>query len=164
MAPCGSERLPAHRCPLVGTGVGRAAASGLAPPRSMQLRRDDTGRWSVGAAGDTFTLADLKGLHYLRYLIQRPGIDVAALALSDAVSDHPGITLEQSNLGAALDATARSSYRSRLSELDDQLEAADRVGDQSTAERLATERDALVDQLRTATGLGGRNRSRGRVD
>ena len=131
------------------------------PPRSMQLRRDDTGRWSVGAAGDTFTLADLKGLHYLRYLIQRPGIDVAALALSDAVSDHPGITLEQSNLGAALDATARSSYRSRLSELDDQLEAADRVGDQSTAERLATERDALVDQLRTATGLGGRNRYTG---
>ena len=130
-------------------------------PRSMHLQRDDTGRWSVGAAGGTFGLADLKGLHYLRYLIQRPGIDVAALALSDAVSDHPGTTVEQSDLGAALDATALSSYRRRLGELDDQLEAADQRGDQSAAERLSTERDALVDQLRTATGLGGRNRHAG---
>lgn len=131
------------------------------PPRSMHLHRDDTGRWSVGAAGATFTLADLKGLHYLRYLIQRPGTEVAALALSDAVSDHPGATLEQSDLGAALDATALSSYRRRLGELEDQLEAADRRGDQSAAERLSAERDALVDQLRTATGLGGRNRRAG---
>ena len=106
-------------------------------------------------------MADLKGLHYLRYLVQRPGTDIAALALSDAVSEHPGVTLEQSDLGEALDAAALSTYRRRLSELDDDLEAADRVGDQSTAVRLTTERDALLDQLRTAAGLGGRNRHTG---
>jgi hypothetical protein len=130
-------------------------------PRSIQLQCDDTDRWTVGNAGDAFTLADLKGLHYLRYLVQRPGTDVAALALSDAVSDHPGTTLEQSDLGASLDATALSSYRRRLTELDDQLEAADQRGDQSTAEQLSAERAALVDQLRTAAGLSGRGRHAG---
>ena len=83
--------------------------------------------------GETFTLADLKGLHYLRYLVQRPGIDVAALALSDAISEHPGVTLEQSDLGDELDAAALSTYRRRLTELDDELEVPIVLGDQETA-------------------------------
>ena len=131
------------------------------PPRSISLRCDDTGQWAVGNAGETFTLADLKGLHYLRYLVQRPGTNVTALALSDAASDHPGTTLEQSDLGASLDATAIASYRRRLSDLDHQLETADHRGDQSAAEQLSAERDLLLDQLRTAAGLGGRNRHTG---
>ena len=94
------------------------------------LRRDDTGRWSVGAAGATFTLADLKGLHYLRYLVERPGVDVEALALSDAVSGHPGTELDQADTGDTLDATALAAYRRRLGELDAELDAADVRGDQ----------------------------------
>ena len=78
------------------------------PPRAIHLQSDDGGRWAVGNTAATFTLADLKGLHYLRYLVQRPGVEVAALALSDAVSDHPGVTLEQSDLGEALDDAALS--------------------------------------------------------
>jgi hypothetical protein len=132
-----------------------------APARCVYLQYEDTGAWTVGNAGDTFTLADLKGLHYLRYVIQRPGTDIAALALSDAVSDHPGATHEEADLGEVLDATALSSYRRRLSELDNQLETADQRGDQATAERLSTERDALVSQLRAASGLGGRTRRTG---
>ena len=131
------------------------------PSRAVHLQCDDTGRWTVGNSGETFTLADLKGLRYLRYLVQRPGTDIAALSLSDAISDHPGTTVEQSDVGEALDATAMSSYRRRLGELDDQLEAADHRGDQSRAEQLSAERDALLDQLRTAAGLGGRSRHTG---
>lgn len=130
-------------------------------PRSIVLRCHDTGRWSVGNADDTFELADLKGLHYLRYLVQRPGTEVTALALSDAASGHPGATLEEADLGAPLDATARSAYRRRLSELDHELEAADHRGDQSAAETLGGEREILLDQLRTAAGLGGRTRRTG---
>jgi hypothetical protein len=133
----------------------------LSQPRSMYLKRDDTGRWSVGAPGNSFTLGDLRGLHYLRYLVQRPGADIVALALSDAVSDHPGITVEQSDLGEGLDPAALSTYRRRLSELDTELEAADHRGDQSTAVQLTAERDALIDQLRAVAGLGGRKRYAG---
>ena len=42
-----------------------------------------------------------------------------------------------------------------------QLDAADHRGDQSAAEQLSAERDALLHQLRTAAGLGGRNRHTG---
>ncbi len=129
--------------------------------RTIYLHCDDAGRWTVGHVGETFTLADLKGLRYLRYLVQRPGADVTALALSDAVSDHPGTTLEQADLGDGLDATALAAYRHRLSELDQQLEATDRRGDQATAEQLTAERDVLIEELRSATGLGGRSRTTG---
>jgi len=133
-------------------------------PRAVHLEPGESGTWRVGAAGTVVVLADLKGLHYLRYLVQRPGIEVAALALSDAASAHPGITVKQADVGEALDATALSTYRRRLSELDDELEAADRAGSQSTALRLTAERDALLDELRIATGLGGRNRRMGASD
>ena len=69
--------------------LGPVQARHSAPAPPIALRRDDTGGWTVGYDGTTFGLADLKGLHYLRSLIERPGIDDEALALSDAVSGHP---------------------------------------------------------------------------
>jgi hypothetical protein len=141
-------------------GLGAVPARTTTPARTISLRRDDTGRWLVGT-DTTFTLADLKGLHYLRYLVQRPGIDVEALALSDAVSGHPGASVNEAHMGAALDSTALIAYRRRLDELDAELDATDVRGDQQRADKLAGERDALLTELRGATGLGGRNRHRG---
>jgi hypothetical protein len=115
----------------------------------------------VGAEGATFVLADLKGLEYLRYLLERPGTDVGALALSDAASGHPGTTLDEADLGEVVDPAALAAYRRRLVELDAELDAADTRGDQSAAATLSDERDALLDQLRGATGLGGRSRRGG---
>src|SRR5205085_3132734 len=48
------------------------------PARPLWLRRDDSGRWTVGMQGTTFALSDLRGLRYLRYLIERPGVDIDA--------------------------------------------------------------------------------------
>jgi hypothetical protein len=108
--------------------------------------------------GTTFALSDLRGLHYLRYLIERPGVDIDALALSDAASGHPGTRLTQADLGDVLDPTALAAYRKRLVELDAALDEADVRGDAMGAEQLATERDALLHELRSATGLSGRAR------
>ena len=141
--------------------LGTVQARRSAPAQSIVLRRDDTGRWSVGAAGATFFLADLKGLHYLRYLVERPRVDVEALTLSDAVSGHPGTELNQADTGDTLDATALAAYRQRLAELDAELGAADVRGDRDAGTKAAAERDALLTQLRTATGLGGRVRRSG---
>jgi hypothetical protein len=131
------------------------------PPRSIWMRRDDTGRWLVGVEGATFALADLRGLHYLRTLVERPGVDVQALELSDAAAGHPGTALHQADLGEVLDAAALAAYRRRLSELDAELDAADARGDRSGAAKLGAERDALLGQLRGAAGLGGRTRRSG---
>ncbi len=129
--------------------------------RTLMLRRDDSGRWTVGAEGGPFSLPDLKGLHYLRLLLERPGVDVEALVLSDAVAGHPGTELKQADAGAVIDDAAARAYRDRLAALDVELDNADARGDQQKAERAAVERDALLEQLRSATGLGGRARQTG---
>jgi hypothetical protein len=60
-----------------------------------------------------------------------------------------------------LDATATAQYRQRLRDLEDDLDEAERYGDAGRSARLATERDALVDELTKAFGLGRRARSAG---
>jgi hypothetical protein len=125
------------------------------------MRRDDTGRWSVGVDGARFGLADLRGLHYLRFLLERPGVDVEALELSNVGTGHAGVAFDEADVGEVLDATALAAYRRRLSELDAELDAADERGDQPAALQLSEERDALLAQLEGATGLRGRTRRGG---
>jgi hypothetical protein len=72
-----------------------------------------------------------------------------------------GDVVRRSSTQAALDETAVAQYRQRLRDLEDDLDEADRHGDLARAERVAPERDALVDQLTKAFGLGGRARSAG---
>jgi hypothetical protein len=141
--------------------LGSSSPRGASRGRAITLRREETGRWTVGYENSAFALADLKGLHYLRHLVERPGIEVEALSLSDAVAGHPGSDLKQADTGDVLDAAAVAAYRRRLNELDTELDAADARGDQDAAEKVAAERDALLDQLRRATGLGGRVRRSG---
>jgi hypothetical protein len=124
------------------------------PTRRVYLRREGTGRWSVGDEGATFELAGLKGLGYLRYLIERPGTDVGALLLAG----QGGEVIEESDLGDVLDPAALAAYRRRLAELDAELDRADQRGDRPAATTLSAERAALLAQVRAATGLGGRPR------
>lgn len=62
---------------------------------------------------------------------------------------------------AILDERAKARYRQRLAELDEQIDRAlDRHDDDRAAE-LDHERQALIDELRRATGLAGRPRRLG---
>jgi hypothetical protein len=60
-----------------------------------------------------------------------------------------------------IDATARDAYRNRLAEIDAELDEADQHADTARSTRLVEERDALVEQLTGAYGLGGRTRRTG---
>jgi hypothetical protein len=132
-------------------------------PRVVALHPVAGGTWVVGDADHPATLPDLKGLHYLRMLVARPGADVTALTLSDAVAGHPGTTAG-GDAGELLDATALAAYRRRLAELDAEIDEATSWHDPAREERLARERDALVAELASATGLGGRSRRAGAID
>ena len=68
-------------------------------------------------------------------------------------------------LGAdpVLDDRARAAYRTRLARLDEELAEADTHYDIERSARLAAERDALIDELTYAAGLGGRRRRMGDV-
>ena len=60
-----------------------------------------------------------------------------------------------------LDDRARAAYRARLADLDEELAQADAHHDIERSARLAAEREALIDELARATGLGGRRRRLG---
>ena len=99
----------------------------------------------------------LKGYSYLRELLRRPGLPVAAI---DLVTAGAG-TVEQPGLGSLLDPSALESYRQRLKDLDADIAEADDWSDPARREVLEAERNALVDELMAATGLGGRKRTVG---
>jgi tetratricopeptide (TPR) repeat protein len=122
------------------------------PADQWSLRRDGED-WLLQAGSEQARLRDSRGLHYLRALLAAPGSDIAAL---DLVAGRPGLV--PSDSGPLLDATARNIYRRRIRELDDELAAADRSGSSIAAEKAHREREALIGELRRATGLAGRPR------
>jgi hypothetical protein len=116
------------------------------------LRRDRED-WLLQAGAEHARLRDGRGLHYLRALLAAPGSEIPAL---DLVAGGAG--LASSDTGPLLDPAARNAYRHRIRELDDKLAGADRSGDSAAAEEAHRERQALIDELRRATGLAGRPR------
>jgi hypothetical protein len=120
--------------------------------------RPEEGTWHVQFNDTDVHMPDLKGCWHLRELLARPHQPVAALALIGASSDEP---LATADTGPVLDREALRQYRRRLTELDDELDAAALRSDhQQQAERTA-EREALIEELKRATGLGGRPRRSG---
>ena len=116
--------------------------------------------WSVGPAGKARMLPDMKGLHYLRALLERPDTEITALEMSALVAGH-GTAVTEPDAGERLDRRALTAYRSRLREIDEELEEAKSWNDPARAERIETEREALLCELAGATGLGGRARRMG---
>lgn len=110
--------------------------------------------WTVGFRSRTVQLRDSKGLQDLAALLARPGVHVAALDLAVSDAARP----DSNDAGEVLDAAARDAYRRRLIELEEEASAADAAGDIAHSTRIATEREALVEQLTAAYGLGGRAR------
>jgi tetratricopeptide (TPR) repeat protein len=108
---------------------------------------------ALSPAEDHWRLRDSRGRHYLRALLAAPGRDIPALDLAAG-----GAGVRAPATGPVLDEQARSSYRRRLAALAGELGAADRAGDVGRARRLEAERQALLAELRRATGLAGRAR------
>ncbi len=135
----------AQRC----TGATSAAAA----PRRVHLRRAEQG-WVLGDEGSLVRLPDLRGLHHLRTLVARPGVEVDVLELV-------GTPVRADDVGPVLDAQAKRAYRTRLAEIDADLDEASSWADVARHERALLEREALLDQLAAAVGLAGRDRRPG---
>jgi DNA-binding response OmpR family regulator len=133
--------------------------------------------WTVVYANTTVRLKDAKGLHYLAYLLQRPGQDVHVfdlLALTDkrptsslTTGGYTHMTTEQlaeqhlyvaksSEAVLAPDVQARATYHRRLRDLQYELDEAERFHDTGRAARLQEEIDFLTRELVTAYGFSGR--------
>jgi hypothetical protein len=160
--------------------VGTASASSMPNPGSptQGLFRKEGEYWTLGYAGHFYRLKDTQGFAHLAQLLRSPGTEFHALDLvrgstidllagREAAAPVPPTEqdreagLSVGNLGDAgewLDAQAKASYRHRLAELREELQAAKRQGRIAQAEAAEREIEALVAELARATGLGGRDR------
>lgn len=127
--------------------------------RPASLRRGADGTWRVDAPHGGATLADSLGMAQLaRLLAAPPGRELAATEL--AGMDAAPVPVAH-DLGAALDARAKREYRRRITELQDDIDEAEAHHDPERAARARLELDAVVQELRRAVGLSGRDRPAG---
>jgi hypothetical protein len=131
------------------TRLAQVTPAAAAPNRFQR----DGAVWQVTYRGKTIRMPDAKGLRDIASLLARPGEPVSATQLAGRVA--PG------GADPVLDDQARAAYKARLAELDADIDDAAAGNDYERAARAAAERDALIDELTRALGLGGRSRRLG---
>lgn len=122
-------------------------------PRRGVIRRDGR-RWLVAVDGRRARVGNLVGMAYLADLLTSPGRRIPATTLVGK-----GAEPERPLIQPILDDDARAAYAARARELSVDLADAESDNDVHRAERVRAELDALVDELESATGLGGRART-----
>lgn len=140
--------------------LARAVGSGERAKRTDTqinvFRQDGDVRW-VRYDGQDVRLRDTLGFATLARLLAEPGRE---LHVFDLLSEDPHDERFATgrDTGEVIDAQARQAYKRRLEELEAEVDAAHLAGDMARTERAQAERDALVEQLTAAYGLGGRAR------
>jgi DNA-binding response OmpR family regulator len=157
----------------------RQEAPQLPPPEARDaVFRQEGDYWTLAYQGSVCRLKDLKGLHYLAFLLARPGEACHVIELVTAV-DHPQVppvtsasharsadqgathALRVGGLGDAgtvLDPQAKAAYKRRLEELQADVAEAQRWHDLTRATTAQAEIEFLTAELAAAVGLGGRDR------
>lgn len=116
--------------------------------------RRDGETWQLAFGAVEARLPDARGLHDIATLLGAPNQDIHVFTL---------LGLPDPRLGAdpVLDERARAEFAARLRVLDIDIAEADATADRVRSERAVVEREALVHELRAATGLRGRKRRLG---
>lgn len=143
------------------TPTAGAPATAAADALVVHLRPGAAGVWAVGRDGATVAVREMKGLRYLRLLVKQPRVEISSLDLATWVAGHPGAIAPEGNGDDLVDRRAAAAYRHRLDEIDQDLAEAEQWSDTERVARLQAEREALLDELLTSTGLGGRRRTMG---
>jgi hypothetical protein len=121
--------------------------------------RLDRGRWFVESPFGSAHIAHSVGIDQIVRLVASPGAHVAAVELATTgAGRHVAVA---SDLGPALDGRAKREYRRRIVELQADIDEADAHHDVERAARYRLEMEAILDELRAAVGLGGRDRPQG---
>jgi tetratricopeptide (TPR) repeat protein len=135
--------------------------------------------WTVTYDGAVLRLKDGKGLRYVAELLRSPGRRTHVLDLVAAVDGTAGDGAHRSTArlagddlvvqrpGAipdAPDARARSEYRQRATELQDQLAEAERQNDIGRTAHLRAEIDQIGAELASAYGIGLERRANDAVE
>ncbi|WP_328398602.1 AAA family ATPase [Streptomyces sp. NBC_00390] len=148
-----------HLLPDAGAGEPAPAAAKESPTRA-EFRRNGA-VWALAFGGRAVHMPDAKGLRDLHTLLAHPGDDLPAVVLLDPEGGEAAVAARRFGGDPVLDEEAKSRYRRRLAQLDDEIDRAGARGDDDRAAAYDRERSALLEELRTAAGLGGRTRRLG---
>jgi hypothetical protein len=108
--------------------------------------------WRLRVDKQSVVVADSIGMRYLARLLVAPGVEIPAVDLA-------GRTIESSRPQELVDADALAAYRRRAYELQAEIEQAEDHADLERAAHARLEFDALIEEIRRATGLAGKHRS-----
>ena len=125
------------------------------PTTQANVFRREGDHWSVGFEGRTVHVRDLKGMRYLAELLFHPGREFHVL---DMVGSQTGHRTALGDAGQILDERAKTAYRRRLAEIEEDIQQAHALEDTDREAQADAERDFLVRELASAVGLGGRDR------
>jgi tetratricopeptide (TPR) repeat protein len=128
-------------------------ATNIATDTNVFRREGDY--WLLVFEGRTERVRDLKGFRYLARLLAHPGREFHVL---DLVAAETGQQMPLGDAGEMLDERAKTTYRRRLAEIEDDIEQARALADVEREAQAEAERDFLVRELSRAVGLGGRDR------
>ncbi|GAA2238269.1 hypothetical protein GCM10010232_26300 [Streptomyces amakusaensis] len=149
---------PGRAAPAPPAAEPAEAAEAAGPER---LFRREGSVWALSFGGREAHMPDAKGLRDLHTLLSHPGEDLSAVVLLAPEAGEAAVAARGFGGDPVLDEEAKLSYRRRLERLDQEIDRADRLGDARRAREFTRERTALLDELRTAAGLGGRTRRLG---
>ena len=136
------------------TTLERIEVPASATPGANVIRREGD-YWSLVFEGSTVRVRDLKGMRYLAQLLVHPGREFHVL---DLVATETGQRPDPGDAGEMLDERAKTAYRRRLAEIDEDIEQARALRDETREAQADAERDLLARELSRAVGLGGRDR------
>jgi len=167
------EWLEADKQLALGGVTTSAPVTQESQPTAVAIFRKEGEFWTLAYDGTTFRLKDAKGLRYIAYLLARPGQSIHVHDLIEAVEGSAAngrttIHAESEDLetvreidapGPAFDSRARSEYRTRLRDLQAELDEAERMNDLGRSEDLRTEIEMVGQELTRAAGFGGRARA-----
>ncbi len=137
------------------TSADRAASPDVAASADATAELLDRGSFiEVRFAGRTASVKASKGMADIGRLLASPGREFHCLELMGSAVDEP-------SAGESADTQARTAYRRRIRDLQEQIDTAELDGDLVRAEHARLEMDALVEHLGAAFGLGGRPRRSG---
>ncbi|OCC11849.1 ATP-binding protein [Streptomyces sp. PTY087I2] len=147
----------------------RGTAAPAAPAREAATTPDGSSAefrrngpvWQLRWDGVTVHVPDAKGLRDLHSLLGLPGADVPAVQLLAPEGGELVVAAGQLGGDPVLDEEAKRRYKEHLDRLDAEIDRAAARDDTQQVEKYDRERQALLDELRTAAGLGGRTRRLG---
>jgi hypothetical protein len=137
-----------------------------AADQALFLRKHDY--WIIRYHGHTAFLKSARGLYYLAVMLRDPGREFHVRELSGRATDVLSLAAGVAANGRVrrglcatipvLDAKAKAELKSRLSDLRQELNEAERFHDCQRKTQAQNELQAIAEYLASAVGVGGRDR------